>query len=264
MPSKLCVVLGAAAVSLPLACSASSREQLTATGGSGASGGTTLTGDERAFVPESLVNTPVAGQVADGLRLIAFTLRQGTTGPALYAAVRNDRETPACEAGMTTYFLDEAGQVTTTATSVLESAQLYRTGDGQIIRCVAPGELAMAGTELPSQVVIDELGSLEHAFPAFTVDNIVAVEPLHVSDVRSVTTGVGNLYEGKLSNGLSVSASAPRVAIFPLNRVGRPLGMATASSANELPPGSSWSFETGTVDASGADYAAYPAATFTP
>jgi hypothetical protein len=221
-------------------------------------------GDARVFVPESLANTPMDGQVVDGLTLIAFTLRHESSGLALYGSVRNDRETPACEAGMTTYFLDQAGQVVTTATSVLESAHFYRTGTGVVIRCVAPGEIAMtASGELPKDILLGELGSLRHAFPAFTVDEIVPVEALTVSDVKTVTTGVGTLYAGTLQNRLGVSASSPRVTIFPLNRVGRPLTMATTTAtASELPAGGSWRFETNNVDANGVDIVAYPSATF--
>lgn len=221
-------------------------------------------GDARAFVPESLSNTPLTGQVADGLTLIAFTLEQGAIRLSLYASIRNDRTTPACEAGMTTYFIDKAGQVVTTATSVLESAHFYRLDTGVVIRCLAPGEIAMTGlAELPPEIVLEELGSLQHAFPAFTVDNIVAVDALAVSDVALVTTGVGTLYAGTLRNELEVSVSSPRVTVFPVNRVGRPLTMATASASN-LPASSAWSFETDNVNTSGVGFAAYPTATFAP
>ncbi len=153
----------------------------------------------------------------------------------------------------------------TTATSVLESAHFYRLDTGVVIRCIAPGEIAMTGSaELPKDIVLGELGSLQHAFPAFTVDGIVPVEALSLSDVRTVTTGVGTLYTGTLRNRLDTSASSPRVTVFPVNRVGRPLGMATTTGvASELLAGGSWSFETGNVDAAGVDFAAYPGATFT-
>jgi len=252
------------ALIVPVACSTNPRDLPAAEGASGTGGGAAETGDDRAFVPEGLSNTPMDGQVVDGLTLIAFTLRQSARGLALYGAVRNDRATPACEAGMTTYFVDDAGQVVTTATSVLESAHFYRLDTGVVIRCVAPGEVAMtASNELPKEVVLDELGSLRHAFPAFTVDGIVPVTALAVSDVKSALTGVGTFYAGTLHNQLDVSASSPRVAIFPVNRVGRPLGMAiTTGPASELPASGSWSFETGNVDAAGVDFAAYPNATF--
>ena len=269
MPFLPSFVLWASALLVPLACAANTRDEPAAAAGSSASasaGGsaTTPVGDARAFVPEGLANTPMDGQVVDSLKLIAFTLRQGAGGLVLYGAVRNDRETPACEAGMTTYFLDQAGQVVTTATSVLESTHFYRTDAGVVIRCIGPGEIAMTGSaELPNDLQLVDLGSLRHAFPAFTVNEIVPVEALTVSDVKPVTTGVGTLYAGTLQNHLGLSAGSLHVKIFPVNRVGRPLGMASADSAAELPPGGSWRFETGTVDADGVDSVAYPSATFT-
>lgn len=269
MPLTLSPILWATALVLPLACSANTRDEPAAAGGSrssssaGSGGETVPAGDARLFVPEGLPNTPLDGQVVDGLTLIALTLRQGPSGLALYGSVRNDRETPACEGGMTTYFVDQAGQLLTTATSVLESAHFYRLDTGVVIRCIAPGEIAMTGSaELPREIVLGELGSLQHAFPAFTVDDIVPLEALAVSDVQSVTTGVGTLYAGTLRNRLDVSASSARVTIFPVNRVGRPLGMATTGSVSELPAGGSWSFETGNVDAEGVGFSAYPGATF--
>jgi len=260
-------LIGVAALGLaPLACASQARDQAAVAGaaGSGSGGQSALpTGDARAFVPEDLPNTPMDGQVADGLTLIAFTLRQGASGLALYGAVKNERDTPACEGGMTTYFVDKAGQVVTSATSVLESAHFYRRDTGEVIRCLAPGEIGMTGlTTLPQEIVLGELGSLQHAFPAFTVNDIIPVDALTVSDVKSVATGVGTLYAGTLKNGLDVTVIAPRVTVFPVNRVGRPLGMATTSAESELASGSSWSFETGNVDADGVAFTAFPSASF--
>ena len=164
---------------------------------------------------------------------------------------------------MTTYFVDKAGQVVTSATGVLESIHFYRRDTGEVLRCLAPGEIGMTGLAvLPPEVVLGELGSLQHAFPAFTVNDIAPVDALTVSDVRSVATGVGTLYAGTLKNGLDVPVSAPRVTVFPVNRVGRPLGMATTSAESELASGSSWSFETSNVDAEGVDFTAFPSASF--
>jgi len=218
-------------------------------------------GDDRLFVPEGLPNTNLNGQDV-GPTLIAFTLVQETPGPNLYAAVRNDADTPACEAGMTTYFVDKAGQVVTSAGSVLLSGRLYQLTDGTIISCIAPGQVAMTGaTDLSSSLVIDELGYLQHLFPSFNVPDIVPIAGLTVSDVQSVATSAGHAYTGKVTNGLAVPVTAPAVAIFPVNLAGRPLGEATSGTTLELSPGGSWTFETSAVDDPGVDYLAYPTAT---
>ncbi|HEX6273280.1 MAG TPA: FxLYD domain-containing protein, partial [Polyangiaceae bacterium] len=218
----------------------------------------------RSFVPDDLPNTEVNGE--GGLTLTAFTLVAGATGPEFYAAVRNDGETPACEAGMRIDFFDEAGGLVTTAASALLSGRLYRIDDGSgtVITCVPPGEVAMtASTDLPESMVIDELGRLEHQFPAFQLD-VVPIEGLTVSDVQPHTATGGTAFTGTVTNGLDVAASNPKVSVFPLNRVGRPLGVATSSAVLDVAPAGTWPFETTTVGEPGVDAAAYPTASITP
>jgi hypothetical protein len=54
-----------------------------------------------------------------------------------------------------------------------------------------------------------------------------------------------------------MSASSASVAVFPVNRVGRPLGMATASASADLAAGGTWTFETTAVDDPGVGQAAF-------
>jgi hypothetical protein len=197
-----------------------------------------------------------------GLTLTAFTLVAGATGPESYAAVRNDGEMPACEAGMRIDFFDRAGELVTSAASVLQSGRLYRIDDGSgtVIACVPPGEIAMtAFTDLPETVVIEALGRLEHQFPAFQL-GVAPIDGLTVSDLQAVTTGGGATFIGTVTNGLDGPVRNPKVSVFPLNRVGRPLGAATSSATLDVPAGGSWSFETNAVSDAGAAAAAYPAA----
>jgi len=186
---------------------------------------------------------------------------QGATGAAFYAAVRNDATMPICEAGLMTDFIDEAGALVTTATSVLASGDLYQftDGSGVILPCITPGEIAMSvSTELP--IVVAELGALEYRFPAFPLDGVVLIDGLGVSELATTSSGSGTAYTGTLTNGLEAAVSNPKVTIFPLNRVGRPLGAATSSDTTDLPAGGSWTFETTAVDDVGVDSVAYPVA----
>jgi hypothetical protein len=265
MPSKLLpVIIRAVALVagiLPLACSQSTPGPTTDADGNfpGSSDATAeQTSDDLVIVPEGLSNTNMDGQDM-GLTLLAFTLVQETTGPKFYAAVRNDGDTPSCEAGMTTYFVDKADQVVTESGNVLLSGRLYRMDDGTIIACIAPGQVAMAAaTDLPSSMMIDQLGYLKHLFPAFTVPGVVPIPGLSVSDVQIVATEAGNAYTGRVTNGLDVAVSSPAVTIFPVNRVGRPLGVATSSETSDIPPGGSWTFKTSAVYDLGVGYVAYP------
>jgi len=226
----------------------------------GTPGGSHATGDDLLVVPEGLANTNVDSE-DQGLTLLAFTLIPGLTGPELYAAVRNDGDDPACEAGMITYFFDKAGQAVTSTASVLRSGHLYRMTDGTIISCVPPTQIAMAANALPSSVSIADLGSLQHLFPSFTVNGIVPVAGLALKDVKTEAVSTGHLYTGRLANGLDVTVTAPKVEVFPVNRVGRPLGLATSTASGELPPGGISPFRTSLVSDLGSGYAAYPSAT---
>ena len=253
MPLKVLPVLIRAValviLGLPLACTRSTPDHGTGSGGDGL-----------LSVPQGLSNTNVDGEDV-GLTLVAFTLVQGTVGPKLYAAVRNDGDTPACQAGMTTYFYDKTDQVVTSAGAVLRSGRLYRMEDGTVIACVDPGQVAMAAsTDLLATMTIDQLAYLKHLFPSFTLSSIVPIPGLSVSDVQTIATDAGTVYAGKIINGLDVTVTAPAITVFPVNRVGRPLGLATSSAASDLPPGGRWTFTTSAVDAPGVGYVAYPSA----
>ena len=255
-------MLGVVALVLPLGCSGN-------TGGSGGAGGAGgmagASGDDRLFVPEGLPNTPRTGDVGQTLKLVAATLVQGPAGLEYYAAVRNDGNAPSCNAGMLTDFIDKAGQTVASVATTLRSKQLYRLDTSTVLSCVDPGQIAMSdSTYLPPEIVIGALGRLTHTFPTFgTFDGIVPLTGLTVGQVATVARSGGSAYTGTLTNGLDVTASAPTVAIFPLNRVGRPLGMATSGTTMTVPPGGTWSFETTTVNELGVDHAAYPAAFIT-
>jgi hypothetical protein len=252
-------MLGVVALVLPLGCSGTRG----GSGGAGGAGGMAgAPGDDRLFVPEDLPNTPRAGDVGQTLKLVAATLVQGPAGLEFYAAVRNDGNAPSCNAGMLTDFIDKAGQTVASVATTLRSKQLYRLDAGTILSCVDPGQIAMTdSTYLPAAIVIGELARMTHTFPTFGgFDGIVPLVGLTVTQVETVPKAGGSAYTGTLTNALDVTASAPTVAIFPLNRVGRPLGMATVGTTIVLPPGGTWSFETTTVNDPGVAHAAYPAA----
>jgi len=197
-----------------------------------------------------------------GLELIALTLIDGATGVEMYAAVRNDGDTPACSAGMMISFIDKNEAIVTMAGGTLESGKYFRVDDGSgaILPCVDAGQVAMTAAT-GAGVTIAELGRIEFTFPAFGV-TVVPVEGLAVSGVSTVSRDGGSAYTGTLTNEFDVTVSSPSVAIYPVNRVGRPLGVAKSTpTADTVLPGAGWTFETGTVTDAGTDHVAYPAAT---
>jgi hypothetical protein len=259
MLSKLPTALRALVFLLPVACS---EKQSGGSGNAPNGGAAGASGDDRLFVPEDLPHAELNGE--GGLTLIALTLIDGETGPELYAAVRNDGTTPACEAGLLTDFYDKSDALVVSTSGVLSSGRLYQFDDGSgvVISCVPPGDIAMtASTELPDTVVIDDLGRLQYTLPAFVVDGIVPIEGLGVTGVETVVRGTASAYTGTLTNGLDVTVQEPKVTIFPVNRVGRPLGAATSGGTADVPAGGTWAFETSTVAELGTSYAAFARAT---
>lgn len=220
-------------------------------------------GDDALIVPEGLSVTALAGG-SGVLDLIALTLREGPTSTELYAALRNVGDVPACNGAVSVELFDRTGQSLTSGVGGLHTQHFYRLtdGSGTIAACVGPGDVTMAAvTDLASDIVIEDVADIVYRCPYFALD-VVPVDGLTTSQVKSVAGSAGTAYAGMLVNGLEVTVSNPSVTVFPVNRVGRPLGMATASDTVDLSPGGSWTFETSTVSAAfvgSVDYVAYPA-----
>jgi hypothetical protein len=215
-------------------------------------------GDSSLFVPPELPHDVTAGEDTD-LTLVALTLVKGPTGSSeLYAAVRNDGTLPICEPGMLTNFFDDTGALLGSAGITLQAAQFYALDDGTVIRCVSPGDTVMGGAStLPAGIVITELGRVEYAFPAFSMNGLTPVPGPTVTRLQAIRTLNGTAYAGTYTNALDLPADAT-VSIFPTNAAGRPLGMATARAVEQVQPGDSWSFETNTVRDPGVSEAVYP------
>ena len=248
---------------LALACSSSSREggagSISADSGRGGAVDAGMT-DDALIVPEGLTVTALAG--GNGvLDVIALTLRRGTSGTEVYAALRNDGDIPACDAAVAVELFDRSEQSLAAGIGGLLTQHFYRLTDGSdtIAACVGPGDMTMAAvTGLRSDIEIEEVGHVVYRCPYFALD-VVPVDGLTVDQLERVTTSAGTAYTGTLVNGFDVAVDSPSVSVFPVNRVGRPLGAATSSSNVEVPPGGTWAFETNSIGARGVDYAAYPA-----
>ncbi|AGP41580.1 hypothetical protein BE04_10510 [Sorangium cellulosum] len=241
-----------AAVLLPLACSSGASD------GAGVGGDL---GDDALIVPEDLTVMALPG--GNGvLNVIALTLRKGPTNTELYAALRNDGDTPACSAAVSVELYDRTQRSLAVGINGLLTQHFYRLtdGSGAIAACVGPGDVTMAAvTDLPADIAIEDVGYVVYRCPYFALD-VVPIDGLTISQVEAVTRGAGTAYTGTFFNGLDVAVSEPSATVFSVNRVGRPLGVAIGSGTVQIPPGGSWNFETNTVDTPGPEHAAYPAA----
>jgi hypothetical protein len=233
---------------LPLACSSSGE------------GDGSRTGDAALIIPEGLTVSALAG--GNGvLDVVALTLRKGPHGTELYAALKNDGDAPACHAGFSVELFDKSEQSLTAGISGLLTQHFYRLTDGSdaIAACVGPGDVTMAAvTDLPTDIAIEDVGYVVYRCPYFALD-VERIDGLTINHMKSRTVSKGTAYTGTLINGLDVAVSNPAVTVFPVNRVGRPLGVAIGGGTVEIPPGGSWAFETDTVGAPGVDFVAYPA-----
>jgi hypothetical protein len=133
-------------------------------------------------------------------------------------------------------------------------------GSGAIASCVAPGDLAMAAvTDFSAAVALTDVSSIVYRCPYFALD----VEPIDGLDARSierVRRDDGTAFTGTFVNQFDRTVSHAAVSVFPIDRLGRPLGLVSASSDQDIASGDSWHFETDAVDEPGAGAAAYPTA----
>jgi hypothetical protein len=219
--------------------------------------GGTIAGDDSRIVPEGLDATAKPGGCGS-LDLVALTLQRGE----LYAALKNAGAAPACSPVFSVELFDADQQFLATGLGGLLVQRFYRAADaaGSVVACVAPGDTTMVAiTDLPSDIVVEDVAHVVYWCNYWAVDDAAALAGISITDVRAVTREEGVAYTGTLVNALEVALSGPSVAIFPLNRVGRPLGVALGVGVDEVLPGGSWQFETNTVHDAGVDRAAYPA-----
>jgi hypothetical protein len=292
MLAQVLVVLAAAAL-VPLGCASASGNAAAGTAGSsggpagaaaggragrsgaaGAAGASQLGGagaggaqeDQDALIVPAALRVSLEEGGAGVLDLFALTLQNGPDGLELYAALKNEGDVPACDAALKVQFFDAFGQPLGSWIAGLHTAHFYRytlpDGSTTIAACASPGDVTMAAiptmaTDLP----LGDVASVVYYYSYFALD-AVAVDGLVVSAVNSVATDGGVRYAGTVTNQLDVPVTNPAVTVFPLNHVGRPLGVITAGDDSQLSPGGSWTFQTAPVTTAAVDYAAYPSASF--
>ena len=218
------------------------------------------TNDDALIVPADLNVTARAGGCGV-LSMVALTLRRGSDNAELYAALHNDGASPACSPSFSVELWDKADQPLATGLGGLLVKRFYRLTDGSdtVAGCVGPGDVAMVAiTDLPAELELENVGRVVYGCNFWMLE-VSPIDGISISDVKVVARGRSASYTGALVNGLNVSLSSPSAAVFPVNRAGRPLGVAFANGTVDVPPGGSWQFETNPVSEPGVDALAYPA-----
>jgi len=195
------------------------------------------------------------GRSEGGLTLTALTFQPTDDGFEFYAVIENQSDEPICYGGITVNFLDGAEQVLAFWGEAL-SSQLYLMdeGSGGFIQCVEPGGVSMTGTQkLPDGIVETELEVVEYSLPAFALAGVVLCDDVTVSPLQLVQMGEKTAFSGLVQNHLEVAVTSPKLNVFTLTDEGRPVGMATASETIDIDAGSTWSFETNSLDDTGSE-----------
>lgn len=212
-----------------------------------------------AIVPQTVRATPLPG--GNGVfDLTALTLREGSSGPELYVAVKNVGTTPACSPALSVELFDGDEQSLATDIGGLLLRRFYRLTDGSnaIAGCVAPGDVAMlAFTDLPAELAVDDVAHVVYWCNYWVLEGS-PLDGISIIDVAGVARGADTVFSGTFNNAFDVAIEAPSVAVFALNLLGRPLGVAMARGSEAVPPGGHWNFETEPVRVAGVDQAAYP------
>jgi len=282
MPTKIVLVLAATLVSLGCSSGGALKVDGGANGGqAGTVGGGGLAGssvpdggddaaapnlDDALIVPPGLpISLEVGG--AGAFELFALTLRDEPNGLALYAALKNTDPTgPACDAALRVTLYDKSNQPIGMFINGLYTPHFYLyTIDANtttVAACASPGDIAMTRIDtMATDITVADIGSIVYYYSYFALDAVL-LDGLTVTQVTPVTTGAGTSYTGTVLNRLSTMVSQPSVAVFPVNSVGRPLGLAKAGDDSQVPAGGSWTFQTSAVDMPGVNYAAFPSAAF--
>lgn len=200
------------------------------------------------------------------LEVTALTLQRGPQDVELYAALHNVGAVPACHAAFAVELFDIAGQSLAAGITGLLSQHFYRVLDGSdaLATCVAPGERTVAAVlDLTVDGLIEDVGTVVYRTPYFALE-VESIAGVSLEDVKRVSSAGRTTYTGHFVNRLARAIDEPLVAVFPLQRSGRPLGMTMSRGTDTVAPGATWAFETQVVDTLGSEYIALPAGALRP
>lgn len=227
------------------------------TADAGPDGGIRTDPNALAFVPEQLEVMNLSGENT-GFEVVALTLAATPDGPVLYATLQNDRDISGCDAAASFELFDDDGVSVGAWVGALFSEQLFRRTDGSggLIACIEPGQRAtVALVDLPAELAIDDVRTALYQLTYFDRSilpfELEPVDDVTVTGLTAVEHDPGFGFTGQLENRLDVPLEEATVTVFPLNALGRPLGMATTPTAMSVEPGQSWSFETTAVVGTG-------------
>lgn len=223
---------------------------------SGVTGGSR---DNALIVPEGLAVSAHLGNNSV-FSVSALTLQMTPSGARLYAAVRNDGDTPGCNVAFSVLLYDDHEQTVGAGVGGLMTASFFRRADGSIAGCVVPGDLTMVAISSLDldPTPLEAVRSVVYSSQYWSLPDAVPIPGVSLRRVEPVSRDGRVAYTGALLNELEQPITDPTVAVYPFNSVGRPLGVAYGRAMLDLAPGRSWEFETEAVSEVGVGFAAFP------
>lgn len=221
---------------------------------------------EARFVPQLQVSALPGGRgVFD---LTALTVRKVDGATQAFATVLNDGEVPACSGSMTLQFFDADEVALDIGIGALLAQHFFVRTDGSnaLAACVGPGDVSVVAiTDLDPELRLADIRSVVYRTTYFALDVVASSGGLPIDDVKATERTEGTAYVGTLSNRFDMPIYSPTATVYPVNRLGRVLGMAVASTPDEVAPGGDFRFETNAIPTTpSVGYYAFPTARFAP
>lgn len=236
-------------------------------GGAGAAGAAGAAGsggatDMRRFVPE-VPNTYDSTVANPGLEVIAHTLREGLLGMEWLVAIENTGTSFICALDIQNRFYDASNNEIASGNSTLVETPLARgsSGNGGLLQCLGPGQIGMAVDEFALSDLTDPstIAAVKHDFGGGILLDAAVTNDIVVTGVRVTTDTLGrSAFTGQVRNDSDATVTNPRISIFGVNAVGRPLVEASDVELTTIAPGASWTFTTQGFEESVESFVAFP------
>ncbi|HKO48478.1 MAG TPA: FxLYD domain-containing protein [Polyangiaceae bacterium] len=203
-----------------------------------------IVGDGKPFFPDDIKYEIVDGGRA--LTLIAATLIEDPTdGEFWVIAVRNDETVPICMPQVNAAFsLSTDPEDNGSGQAVVRVQGAMYQSDGSPAPCLAPGDTGM-GAQFVSRTDqgTARIRAVAYQGRGYQSPEAAKLPALAVEQVKIVSSAMGNVVTGNVTNRGTTSVAMPEVTLFSVDSGGRPTDFGYASSQTDLAVGSSWSFQ---------------------
>jgi hypothetical protein len=206
----------------------------------------------RAFEPEGL-SLNYTGEDDGGLKIISYTLHQsyGVLERATWhVAVRNDGGDPICSVSLRPGFYDATGVLVGEANGANDIYGRMHMVDGEPESCLSPGDVGMGELEIFDEAFdLSRVTRIDYGVSGVLRPSAAPTDKVKViSLTEELVYGEHIHFVGSLQNGHATEIESPRVRIFALDDLGRPVGSFFDIELITLAPGGQWEIFTTVFD----------------